>query len=163
MKAMPSLRSALPLALLALAACSAEPDEPAAPAATETPMPVEPDGGIGDGAPPLSDASDSTIPEALQGRWGLAPADCTSTRGDAKGLITVEGDTIRFYESRGTVETVEASDPEQIHAQFAFTGEGQEWTREMQWSVTSNGTQLLRTDLDGETPGETLTYTRCQS
>src|SRR5687767_670720 len=30
----------------------------------------------------------AAIPAALHGRWGLTPADCTSTRGDAKGLLT---------------------------------------------------------------------------
>ena len=54
-----------------------------------------------------------------------------------------------------------ASDPAQIHARFAFSGEGEEWTREMRWALTGDGARLLRTDLDGEQPGETLTYTQC--
>src|SRR6476659_3156800 len=36
------------------------------------------------GAP---DAAAAAIPAALHGRWGLTPGDCTSTRGDAKGLL----------------------------------------------------------------------------
>ena len=28
----------------------------------------------------------TSFPAAIQGRWGLVPADCTSTKGDAKGL-----------------------------------------------------------------------------
>src|SRR5688572_30753552 len=39
-------------------------------------------------AEPVNDAA-STIPASLHGRWGLTPADCTSTRGDAKGLLIV--------------------------------------------------------------------------
>src|SRR5215210_8614734 len=50
-------------------------------------------------AEPVNDAA-SAIPASLHGRWGLTPADCTSTRGDAKGLLIVGPDEIRFYESR---------------------------------------------------------------
>src|SRR3546814_15417418 len=49
-----------------------------------------------------------SIPESLRGRWGLVPTDCTSTQGDAKGLLTVSGDTLTFYESaedHGTITT----------------------------------------------------------
>ncbi len=36
-----------------------------------------------------ADANAKTIPAALHGRWGMVPADCTSTRGDNKGLLTI--------------------------------------------------------------------------
>ena len=42
----------------------------------------------------------STIPASFQGRWALSPADCTSTRGDNKGLLTVAADKLTFYEAR---------------------------------------------------------------
>src|SRR5687767_8399070 len=44
-------------------------------------------------------ATGAAIPEALQGRWALTPDDCTSARGDAKGLLVVSRDELRFYES----------------------------------------------------------------
>src|SRR5215218_6684586 len=50
-------------------------------------------------AEPVNDAA-STIPASLHGRWGLTPADCTSTRGDAKGLLVISADGLKFYESR---------------------------------------------------------------
>ena len=34
----------------------------------------------------------TVIPAAFHGRWGMVPADCTSTRGDNKGLITVDAE-----------------------------------------------------------------------
>src|SRR4051794_38468260 len=40
------------------------------------------------------------IPAALQGSWGLTPADCMPERGDAKGLLTITHDDLHFYESR---------------------------------------------------------------
>ena len=38
---------------------------------------------------------------ALQGNWGMVPADCTSTRGDNKGLLRITATTLQFYESLG--------------------------------------------------------------
>ena len=43
----------------------------------------------------------TAIPASLHGRWGLTPADCTSTRGDAKGLLIVSADGLKFYEFAG--------------------------------------------------------------
>ena len=50
-----------------------------------------------EGAEPVGVAS--TIPASLHGRWGLTPGDCTSSRGDAKGLMTIGDTRIKFYES----------------------------------------------------------------
>ena len=51
-------------------------------------------------------ATANVIPAAFHGRWGMVPADCTSTRGDDKGLITVDANSIKFYESRATLAKV---------------------------------------------------------
>ena len=58
---------------------------PAAPATNDSAGPLT-------GGPPaanVSDTGDGPIPAALRGRWGMTPADCTSTRGDAKGLLEI--------------------------------------------------------------------------
>lgn len=162
MKSMRIFRSVLPLASLALAACSAEGDAPAAPDTGETPIPVEPDGGIGDGARAPAEVSASTIPEAMRGRWGLAPADCTSPRGDAKGSIEIDGTSIRFYESRAILQTIAESGPAHLHAQFAFSGEGQQWTRDMRWRLARDGMQLVRSEAGDGAIAEPLTYARCE-
>lgn len=159
MKQLNLLRSALPLTLLALAAC-AEPIEDR-PETEETMMPVEPAGGIGDGATPPADMVDGDIPGSLHGRWGLVPADCTSDRGDAKGLINIDAEGIQFYESRGVVDTVETSEPSQFRATYAFTGEGMEWTRDMELSLSEDGTQLVRSEYGEDALAEPLTYTKC--
>ena len=36
------------------------------------------------------------IPEQFLGRWGLVKADCTSTKGDAKGLLTISDARLTF-------------------------------------------------------------------
>lgn len=161
--------TALPALALALAACDAAPtdDTAAGSDATETPMPAEPDGGIGDGAtPPADDTSApegdaTTIPTALQGRWGLVPADCTSTRGDAKGLIEVTGDTITFYESRATLGEIAERTDDRIRATFSFTGEGMTWSRDMALEAQDGGEALVRTEYGEDAMADPLRYTKC--
>jgi hypothetical protein len=90
----------------------------------------------------------------------LVPADCTSTRGDAKGLITVGDRTIRFYESVGTLGEVRPATTAGFSGQFAFTGEGMTWQRQM--ALARTGDKLRRTEpaADGQ-PAVNLTYTAC--
>ncbi|NDV99086.1 hypothetical protein [Salipiger sp. PrR002] len=101
----------------------------------------------------------AAIPQDMQGRWGLVPADCTSTRGDAKGLMTVEGDTLSFYESRAVLDAVAESDPERLEASFAFTGEGLSWSRDV--VLVLRGDTLVRQESGEGASPEPLTYTRC--
>lgn len=135
---------------------NAEPTESAAPAEaiappaatpTETPS-ADPTGNVA-----------TTIPAALQGKWGMVPADCTSTRGDAKGLLTIGPRTLKFYESVGTLATETDRGDSMIRGQFSFTGEGMTWTRDV--SLSANGNVLTRTERGGDEPGGPFTYTRC--
>jgi len=153
----------------ALAACGAPADDGAdgADAAAETSMPMEPDGGIGDGATPPAgetsapDGDAASIPAALQGRWGLVAADCTSTRGDAKGLIEVTGNTITFYESRATLGDVAQRTDDSIRATFSFTGEGMTWNRDMALAAQDGGEALVRTEYGEDAMADPLRYSRC--
>ena len=156
------------LALLALAACKAAPDPEAANQADvenqlnapvkevetlppdETAVVQEPEHNA-----PVAPAPTS-IPESMQGRWGLVPADCTSTRGDAKGLLTVTGDTLQFYESRAKLTKMIGSWPEKLTAEFAFTGEGQSWTKTETLALTGSSNALVRTE-----DGRDFRYLRC--
>jgi hypothetical protein len=96
----------------------------------------------------------AVIPNRYRGRWGLVAADCTSTRGDAKGLITVGDRTIRFYESVGTLAEARPAIATAFSGRFEFTGEGMNWERVITLSRT--GDTLTRADEDGR-----FTYTRC--
>lgn len=155
------MRFLLPVSAILLATACAEPIDRSATNEEEV-LPVEPDGGIGDGAEPLP-AAVLAIPEEMQGRWGLVPADCTSTRGDAKGLIEVTGESIRFYESTGTLDTLAEGErePGTFRATYAFTGEGQEWSRDMQLAVSDDGSALTRTEYGEDALAEPLVYTKC--
>lgn len=146
-------------AVLALAACGKsntdEPDAAATPG-VETPAPPA--------TPPAASGTAETvtaIPAALQGRWGMVPADCTSTRGDAKGLLTIDGKTLQFYESVGTLGQVKEHSDTHLRAVFAFTGEGMSWTREEMLDVKDNGKTLVRQEYGEDAQPGPLQYSKC--
>lgn len=152
------------LALLSLAACGGPADDgagtapdpestlPAAEetdvAATETPAPSD--------APVVV-----TIPETVQGRWGLVPADCTSTKGDAKGLLTITPTRLQFYESVGTLTDVIELAPNRIRGRFDFTGEGMKWQREQVLSASDDGKTLVRREMGEDAAPKPFQYLRC--
>ena len=152
---------------LLLAGCGRQSDPAsettvAAPSATTTPPPTE------STAPePTTTAGEKSgipefgIPVALQGNWGMVPADCTSTRGDAKGLLRISATTLTFYESVGKLGTIEERSDTSIRADFAFSGEGMTWTREE--TLSAAGNKLTRTERGGDEPGSggPFTYTKC--
>jgi len=102
------------------------------------------------------------VPDALQGRWGLVPADCTSTRGDAKGLLVVEPRILRFYESRGTPKEITEYNESRIRAVFDFSGEGMTWQRDMTLAVEDAGDTLVREEHGEDAAPEPLRYARCR-
>jgi outer membrane lipoprotein-sorting protein len=98
------------------------------------------------------------IPAAFHGRWGMVPADCTSTKGDAKGLIAVDGNSIKFYESVGKLTKVTLNAPENFTGTFAFTGEGQSWTNSQNLKLTGSSNTLVRSETD---VAQSYSYKRC--
>ena len=137
-------------------------------AAVNLPLPANDTAPNPTAAPPANEAQSATaplltpqssparIPAALQGRWGLAPADCTSTRGDAKGLLVISGSDLRFYESRAVPSPGAEVRRDSIRGTFAFTGEGQSWTRFER--LERNGANLVRTESN---PAASYTYAKC--
>ena len=96
------------------------------------------------------------IPASLHGRWGLTPVDCTSTRGDAKGLLLVSSNQLKFYESVGKPAGELETSSNSASGDFAFTGEGMTWKKYQALEV-QNG-KLVRTE---SSPMESFTYARC--
>lgn len=163
-------------ALFALAACSQDGDEnitiddgvnaaEAANAEIEVLPPDDsPNGGgndaasnaneSGNEATPPDSITAAVIPAQHRGRWGMVPGDCTSTRGDAKGLITVGDKNIRFYESTATLKERRPAIATSFSGLFGFTGEGQTWEKVM--TFTRTGDTLKRAEDEG-----TFTYKRC--
>jgi hypothetical protein len=107
-------------------------------------------------AKPLPAAA-AGIPAALQGRWGLTPADCMPGRADAKGLLIVTAQELRFYESRAVPAADDVgTGADAISGNFAFTGEGQSWTKYQALKVDKHG--LTRTETN---PSASFSYAKC--
>lgn len=158
--------------LLALAACSQQPaddsniaiDETvnaaeAANAEIETLPPSETagppaNGGGNDINPVPQSGAAVSIPAQYRGRWGMVANDCDPRRSDAKGLITIDASTLRFYESRATLKEQRPAIATSFSGLFAFTGEGMNWERVQ--TLTRTGDTLKRADDEGS-----YTYTRC--
>jgi len=151
--------------IVAVAACS-RPDPVAdnanganlpAPASTMTPDPA--------GLPPehatapvnaVAPEAAAQIPAPLRGRWGLTPADCVSNRADAKGLLVVDADQLRFYESRAVPSTGVESDDNSISGNFDFSGEGETWSKFE--ALKRSADKLTRTETN---PAASYTYAKC--
>jgi hypothetical protein len=135
----------LSLAALGLSACnSGEEPVPEETAATPTPTPLP-----------------TEVPAAYQGRWGLTAEDCTSDRGDAKGLLEVNGTELRFYESVGTLEEVTGATAGRFRGNFAFTGEGMEWQRDFVLDLRDDGQVLVRREFGEDASADAFDYMRC--
>ena len=137
----------LPVSLfaLALAACGSgetpADDETAMATPTPTPLPTE-------------------IPADYQGRWGLTAADCSADRA-TEGLLEITTNELRFYESVGTLESVTGATGGRVRGEFAFTGEGMEWEREVVLDLRSGGSVLVRREFGGDVEPLPTNYTRC--
>lgn len=105
---------------------------------------------------PAGGTAAAAIPTSLQGRWGLSPADCTSQRGDAKGLLIVNANELRFYESRAIPSPGVQADSKSVSGDFRFTGEGQSWTKYETVELRKN--KLVRTESN---PAASYTYAKC--
>ena len=153
------MRSLPVLAVLALAGCGTAPAvNEAAPANEAAPVnAVAPAANEQAAATP----AETGIPAAMHGRWGLVPNDCTSTLGDAHGLLTVTAERLEFYESRATVANAIERTPERLVADFAFTGEGQTWSERMTLALADGGATLVRTSQSPDAATEPLRYSRC--
>ena len=109
---------------------------------------------VNQGVPETEPSTADSIPSQYRGRLGLVAADCTSTRGDAKGLITIDEGSVKFYESRATLKEQRPAIATSFAGLFGFTGEGQSWERVM--TFTRTGDTLKRADEEGS-----FTYRRC--
>ena len=156
------------VAALALAGCSPNSD----PVPVETGMPASaeplPEAAVAMSSPVATGSADSLTPEAeksiplaLRGRWGIVPGDCTSTRGDAKGLITIGATSIQYYESVAKLAKVSERSETAIRASFAFIGEGMEWQRELGLKLQDGGKVLIKREFGSDAPPGPDKYTRC--
>ena len=107
-------------------------------------------------APWVSARSTAAIPAALQGRWGLSPQDCTAALAAAKGLLVVNPNELRFYESRAVPSADVQMSKTSINGTFHFTGEGQAWDKFE--ALQRRRDKLTRTETN---PAASYTYVKC--
>lgn len=98
----------------------------------------------------------ATIPAALQGRWALAPRDCTDSAAGAKSLLVVNPNELQFFESHAVPAAAIETDANSIGGTFAFTGEGRSWTKYEALKVTQQ--RLTRTEIN---PSASFSYAKC--
>ena len=182
------MRIAALLAVLAMTAtaCSVSEGEPASgetpPAAPEeTAIPVEPDGGIGDGAPPLEEmiAQQETggedtptglarsFPTALRGTWRatagapVTAAQCDNTLPDNMGqVLTIRADSYSYFEQGGRFVRVKSRDAGSIRAEFDTTYADTPTRDELEFRVDPAERTLTVENFDtGEE--STTVYRRC--
>ena len=167
------MRFAAPALLAGLAACGDAPDaaEPEASAGNENVAIVAPAPPLEPGASPDQPAAATAgevasvdeIPVAMRGRWGLVAADCTSTRGDAKGLLVVGADDLRFYESRGRLAAPATHEDGRLEATFDFEGEGMHWQRGLVLELADGGRTLVRRETGPDAAPEAFRYQKCEA
>ncbi|WP_234038260.1 hypothetical protein [Erythrobacter sp. YJ-T3-07] len=184
------MRFCLPLliALLATSACSPTPNEQEtsdadAPLqgqdAAQTPIPVEPDGGIGDGAGPPKDlpsdgdaqqepsAFAQTFPTAIRGKWrqtdgaAVTKAQCDGyQQGNMGKVLTIREDGYSFFETGGKFISVSDRAPGHIRALFDTTYADEPTRDELEFRVDPVAKTLTVRNFDtGER--STTTYRRC--
>jgi hypothetical protein len=154
-------RNFVPLALatLAIAACQKPADD--SNIAIDNGTNAAANTAVATPAPGQTSSAAAQIPAAFRGRWGINLADCTSDRGDAKGLLTIAETGLTFYEARGTLAKIITASATQFDARYAFAGEGQTWKRTERLTLTGDRLQR-RTDREpGQEPPVNLRYIRC--
>lgn len=155
---------AVAFAALALSGCNDSGAPAAEPSARETTLPapdLPPVSGTSAAPTAIDTPAAKLIPAAVQGRWGLDANDCDPARDDAKGLLTIGPDTLRFYESRATLGPITDISANRIHATFEFTGEGMTWSRDEVLDAQDGGKALIRREYGEGAAPRPLRYTRC--
>lgn len=161
--------------LLILAACSQAPE--ADPVGVETVIPVESDGGIGDGAPPLDDAAQqagslaANMPQAMRGQWreddlGRAPTaeDCNQTSQSNRNfgkVLTVRANGYDLFESGGRIVTVNQRTDIMIDATFDTTYADTPTSARQDFALQTDGTLAVNDD-DGDGILSVTQYRPCK-
>lgn len=79
------------------------------------------------------------LPEGFTGRWDASVAACKATS-DMK--LTVTQSEITFWESSGRITSVTVNGPDDVTVKAAFSGEGEQWQRDLHLVLTNKGDTL---------------------
>ena len=103
----------------------------------------------------------ATIPARFQGRWGMSAADCDPSTGADKGKLTIAGNRLSFFESRGDATKIMQTQPTQITFDLPMNGEGTNWTERTTLTLLEDIKMLVRQKAVPGGKSETSRYVRC--
>ena len=128
-------------------------------------VPLDPPGNQAAPAPvPLPTASRvalTAIPQGFQGRWGVNADDCDPSTGADKGKLTIAGNRLSFFESRGTATRIMRTQPDQIAFDLPMSGEGMTWSEPTTLTLLDGGRTLVREVKSPADRATTDRYSRC--
>ncbi len=128
-------------------------------------VPLDPPGnGAAISPVPLPTASPSPIaamPADFQGRWGMVANDCDPKRDDNKGLLTIAGNRLSFYESRGGATAIRQVQPTQVAFDLPMSGEGMTWSEPTTLTLLDGGKTLVREVTGAPDRAGSFRYSRC--
>jgi len=111
--------------------------------------------------PAVSPSPIAAIPGGFQGHWGMVSGDCDASSGADKGSLTIAGNRLSFFESRGTAETVRQTRPGQIAFDLPMSGEGMTWREPTTLTLLDDGKTLVREATGSPDRAGSFRYSRC--
>lgn len=85
-------------------------------------------------------ATAARIPAAFQGNWSATRASCNKPGDDMR--LTVQGDSLIYYESVGQVSAVQALGDDRIRVTADYNGEGNHWSDNATLALSDGGNRL---------------------
>jgi hypothetical protein len=112
--------------------------------------------GVPVSSPTAPPARARAFPTEFVGYWGVTPNDCELANTEATGRINIDGDTVRFYQAKARVASLQQRSTYEVAADLRFSADGKDWQRTNIFRLESGGTVLFRTE-----GGSTLRYAHC--
>jgi hypothetical protein len=138
--------------LLAATACTDQPNEQSA----MTPEAAAKSAAVARDTP--LEITITQFPKAYFGRWGMTVNDCAWGASDAKGLLSIQGSLVKFYESTGTMRNGKRETLNSVSSDFEMVGEGQKWQTHVRYRLVDDRQQLIRQDAGD---AQEYVYQRC--
>lgn len=82
----------------------------------------------------------ATIPARVHGEWNADLSACGTGRSDSR--LRISASEVRFYESTGTVRSVEIESDREIVVTAEYQGEGETWQDERRMMLSEDGSSL---------------------
>ncbi|RZL57185.1 MAG: hypothetical protein EOP65_07315 [Sphingomonas sp.] len=111
--------------------------------------------------PAVSPSPIAAIPSGFQGHWGMVSGDCDASSGADKGALTIAGNRLSFFESRGTAGTIRQIRPAQIAFDLPMSGEGMTWSEPTTLTLLDDGKTLVREAKGDANRAGSFRYSRC--